>query len=292
MDFALIWLSFIIASVLATFVAFSLVVPSRIRKKPVDGREAAYKHARSWLVKAQLLWGAVVGMTGLAIGNHGLVPTGLIAFGWAPIVHRSSEISKPGRVVKEDIASKYKDSVLGVLALFAGVALMSVFTMQTMARIERHEAEEAAYNQVVTYHLDADGHKLEGDILSYPVSNLGTSISGDTYRWVERHSDGTLVTQVVKRTSANKSSFGVIVKDDLPAADTEARVERITEYKVKGADIAAGKKLCAYKSDLENLFNGLPECGDGMTRARFVKTQVIIHVPAGSADKMLPVVPE
>jgi hypothetical protein len=292
MDFALIWLSFIIASVLATFVAFSLVVPSRIRKKPVDEREAAYKRARSWLVKAQLLWGAVVGMTGLAIGNHGLVLTGLIAFGWAPIVHRSSEISIPGRLVKGDIASKYKDSVLGVLALFAGVALMSVFTMQTMARIERHEAEEAAYNQVVTYHLDADGHKLEGDILSYPVSNLGTSISGDTYRWVERHSDGTLVTQVVKRTSANKSSFGVIVKDDLPAADTEARVERITEYKVKGADIAAGKKLCAYKSDLENLFNGLPECGDGMTRARFVKTQVIIHVPAGSADKMLPVVPE
>lgn len=85
MDFALIWLSFIIASVLATFVAFSLVVPSRIRKKPVDEREAAYKRARSWLVKAQLLWGAVVGMTGLAIGNHGLVLTGLIAFGWAPM---------------------------------------------------------------------------------------------------------------------------------------------------------------------------------------------------------------
>lgn len=117
-------------------------------------------------------------------------------------------------------------------------------------------------------------------------------ISGDTYRWVERHSDGALVTQVVKKGSANKSSSGVIVKDDLPAADTEARVERITEYKVKGADIAAGKKLCAYKSDLENLFNGLPECGDGMTPARFVKTQVIIHVPAGSADKMLPVVPD
>lgn len=103
---------------------------------------------------------------------------------------------------------------------------------------------------------------------------------------MERHSDGALVTQVVKKGSANKPSSGVIVKDDLPAADTEARVERITEYKVKGADIAAGKKLCAYKSDLENLFNDLPECGDGMTRARFVKTQVIIHVPAGSADKI------
>lgn len=291
MDFALIWLSFIIASVLATLVAFSLVVPSRIRKKPVDEREAAYKRARSWLVKAQLLWGAVVGMTGLAIGNHGLVLTGLIAFGWAPIVHRSSEISKPGRVVKEDIASKYKDSVLGVLALFAGVALMSVFTMQTMARIERHEAEDAAYNQTVTYHLDADGHKLEGDILSYPVSNLGTNISGDTYRWVERHSDGALVTQIVKKTSTGKSS-GVIIKDDLPATDTEARVERITEYKVKGDDIAAGKEVCAQKYDLEYLFNRLPECREGMTQARFMKTQVIIHVPAGSADRMLPVVPE
>lgn len=291
MDFGIIWLSFIIASVVATFVAFSLIVPSRIRKKPSDEREAAYKRARSWLVKAQLLWGAVVGMTGLAIGNHGLVLTGLITVGWAPLVHRNSEISIPGRLVKEDIASKYKDSVLGVLALFAGVALMSVFTMQIMARIERHEAEDAAYNQTVTYHLDADGRKLEGDALTYPVSNLGTNISGDTYRWVERHSDGALVTQVAKKGSTDKSP-GVIVKDDLPAADTEARVERITEYKVKGDDIAAGKEVCAEKYDLEYLFNKLPECGKGMTRARFVKTRIVIHVPAGSADKMLPVVPE
>lgn len=116
-------------------------------------------------------------------------------------------------------------------------------------------------------------------------------ISGDTYRWVERRSDGALVTQVVKKGSANKSS-GVIVKDDLPDTDTEARVERITEYKVKGADIAAGKEVCAEKYDMEYLFNKLPECGKGMTRARFVKTRIVIHVPAGSADKMLPVVPD
>lgn len=289
MDFSLIWLSFVIASLIVTFVAFSWVVPSRIRKKPKEEREVAYKRARSWLVKAQLLWGAVVGMTGLAIGNHGLVLTGLIVIGWAPLVHRNSEISS-GRLVKGDIASKYMDSVLGVLALFVGVAAVSVFTIQIVGHLDQNKAEEAAYNQIVTYHLDADGRKLEGDTLTYPVSNLGTNISGDTYRWVERHSDGTLVTQVVKRTSANKSSFGVIVKDDLPAADTEARVERIAEYKVKGDDIAAGKEVCAQKYDLDNLFNRLPECGDGMTPARFVKTQVIIHVPAGSADKMLPVV--
>lgn len=59
-----------------------------------------------------------------------------------------------------------------------------------------------------------------------------------------------------------------------------------------GADIAAGKDACAQKYDLENLFNGLPECDEGMTHARFVKTRVIIHVPAGSADRMLPVVPD
>lgn len=291
MDFALIWLGFVIASIIATFVAFSLVVPLRIRKKPQDEREAAYKRAGSRLVKALLLWAAVVGMTGLAIGNHGLVLTSLIAFGWAPIVHLNSEISASGRLVKKDIASKYWDSVFGVLALFAGVALMSAFTIQIIGHIDQNKAEEAAYNQTMTYHLDADGRKLEGDTLTYPVSNLGTNISGSTYRWVERHEDGTLVTQIAKKASSGKS-FEIIVKDDLPATDTEARVERITEYKVKGADIAAGKKLCAYKSDLENLFNGLPECGDGMTRARFVKTQVIIHVSAGSADRMLPVVPD
>lgn len=33
MDFALIWLSFVIASDIAAFVAFSWVVPSRIRKE-------------------------------------------------------------------------------------------------------------------------------------------------------------------------------------------------------------------------------------------------------------------
>lgn len=290
MDFSLIWLSFVIASLIVTFVVFSWVAPLRIRKKPADEREAAYKRAGSWLVKAQLLWGAVVGMTGLAIGNHGLVLTGLIVIGWAPLVHRNSEISS-GRLVKGDIASKYMDSVLGVLALFVGVAVVSVFTIQIVGHIDQNKAEEAAYNQTVTYHLDADGRKLEGDVLTYPVSNLGTNISGDTYRWVERHSDGTLVTQVVKKGSTDKSS-GVIVKDDLPATDTEARVERITEYKVKGADIAAGKDACAQKYDPENLFNGLPECDEGMTHARFVKTRVIIHVPAGSADRMLPVVPD
>lgn len=293
MDFALIWLSFVIASDIAAFVAFSWVVPSRIRKKPVDEREAAYKRAGSWLVKALLLWGATVGVAGVMIDNPGLALAGLVAFGWAPFVHIGPEkFMGSGELLrKKTVAVRYRESVVGVLAFFVGVAVVSVFTIQIVGHIDQNKAEEAAYNQTVTYHLDADGRKLEGDVLTYPVSNLGTNISGDTYRWVERHSDGTLVTQVVKKGSTDKSS-GVIVKDDLPATDTEARVERITEYKVKGADIAAGKDACTQKYDLENLFNGLPECDEGMTHARFVKTRVIIHVPAGSADRMLPVVPD
>lgn len=71
--------------------------------------------------------------------------------------------------------------------------------------------------------------------------------------------------------------------------DTEARVERIVEYKVKGAEVAAGKEVCAVNDGYgyNRFFHALPECGEGKTRAEFSKSRTIIHIPAGSMDKMV-----
>ena len=84
--------------------------------------------------------------------------------------------------------------------------------------------------------------------------------------------------------------FEVTLKDDLPATSTEARVERIVEYKVKGAEVAAGKEVCAVNDvyGYNKFFHALPECGEGnKTRAEFSKSRTIIHIPAGSMDKMV-----
>ena len=69
----------------------------------------------------------------------------------------------------------------------------------------------------------------------------------------------------------------------------EARVERIVEYKVKGAEVAAGKEVCAVNDGYgyNRFFHALPECGEGKTRAEFSKSRTIIHIPAGSMDKMV-----
>ena len=101
--------------------------------------------------------------------------------------------------------------------------------------------------------------------------------------------DGTLATRSVQKV--NDDRYEVTLKDDLPSTDTEARVERIIEYQVKSDAIAAGKEACIYKYAPED-FGLYPRCDDGSKTVKFVKARTIIHIPAGSVDKMVPVVSE
>lgn len=148
--------------------------------------------------------------------------------------------------------------------------------------------ENARFTQPVSHYVDADDHKLEGDTHTYPISNLRISADGNTYRWVERKEDGTLHTRKTQKLTTMPSE--VIVKDDLPATDTEARVERRYEYLLDPAGIAAGHKECIFPGSAVDvtLYN---LCGRNDT-VKFVRSETVIHVPQGSGEKMLPVVAE
>lgn len=151
---------------------------------------------------------------------------------------------------------------------------------------EEQKVENARYDQTVTFHLDANENKVDTENYSYPVNSLRTNNIGNTYTWVERKEDGNLATRTVQKVPDER--YEIIVKDDLPATDTEPRVERTVEYKVKSEDTKAGKEPCALSYNNKEIANHLPSCDKNKTLAQFTKARTIIHIPVGSIDKMVP----
>jgi hypothetical protein len=183
-------------------------------------------------------------------------------------------------------AKKAYGKTLVVAILCFVVSAISIFPTSTE---DEKKAANATFDQTVTYHLDANGHKLEGETVTYPINSLRSNTNGDTYTWVERKEDGTLATRSVQKV--NDDRYEVTLKDDLPATDTEARVERIVEYQVKSDAIAVGKEACVHRYTPDS-FGLYPRCGDRSETVKFVKARTIIHIPAGTVDKMVPVVGE
>lgn len=287
MDFAIIWISFAVLSVIATLIVYGRVIPSRISKMPVDEQEKAYRRARTRFYYAQLVWLAVVLVAGIIMGNPGLVLFAIFGFGWTYLTYFIYLFSANEEIAKMDARQRYESNERDVLMLLAFAVITGLVALLINTANATQEAEDAQYNQVVAYHLDSNNNKLEGEPNTSPISNLRTSNNGNTYSWLERKGDGTLVPVSVNRGDGNL--FEVTLKDDLPATSTEARVERIVEYKVKGADVAAGKEVCAVNDGYgyNRFFHALPECGEGKTKAEFSKSRTIIHIPAGSMDKMV-----
>lgn len=190
----------------------------------------------------------------------------------------------------DDGEEEYIYSIFAAMIYFA-VALLFVLLagLQEEQKAER-EAENAQYNQTVTFHLDANENKVDTGNYSYPVNSLRTNNIGDTYTWVERKADGNLTARTVQKVP--DSTYEVTLRDDLPATDTEPRVERSVEYQVKGEEVNAGKEPCASRYDSKELTNYLPACDKDKARARLTKVRTIIHIPAGSIDKMVPVTNE
>ena len=189
--------------------------------------------------------------------------------------------------VEHDESEKVEDTYLTGLAYLA--SLLCVGLMVTM--VNGAKAEDVKFTQSVTHYVDADNRKMEGETHTYPISNLRVNPEGNTYRWVEKRSDGTLATRKAHKGSLDKP-MEVIVKDDLPATDTEARVERKYEYMLNPEEIAAGHKECispiSYEKADVTLYDS---CARNVT-VKFVRAETIIHVPAGSAEKAVPVVAE
>lgn len=186
----------------------------------------------------------------------------------------------------DDSEEAYMYSMFAAVIYFA-VAMLFVLLAGLQ---EEQQAENARYDQTVTFHLDANENKVDTENYSYPVNSLRTNNTGDTYTWVERKEDGNLTTRTVQKVPDER--YEIIVKDDLPATDTEPRVERTVEYKVKSEDTKAGKEPCALSYDNKEIANHLPSCDKNKTHAQFTKARTIIHIPAGSIDKMVPVTNE
>lgn len=182
----------------------------------------------------------------------------------------------------DDGGEAYLYSIFAAMIYFA-VVMLFVFLAGLQ---EEQKIENARYDQTVTFHLDANENKVDTENYSYPVNSLRTNNTGNTYTWVERKEDGNLTTRTVQKVPDER--YEIIVKDDLPATDTEPRVERTIEYKVKSEDMKAGKEPCALSYNSKEIANHLPTCDKNKTLAQFTKARTIIHIPAGSIDKMVP----
>lgn len=284
MDFAYIWVSITLLSCIALIVADIGFITPHIEKAPEAERGAAYTNARKKLAVALTIWGVLVGILGLIAGNIlwamiavsiGLSSAFLLYVGF---IFTTTEDET--EITTETV---YREGLRFVGGSFMLAVVIGLFPIAFKA----DQAEEAKYDQTVTYHIDSTSRKIKDGNVTSPISNLRTSIDGDTYSWLERQPDGALQPRTVKRV--NDARYEVTIKDDLPATDTEARVERTVEYKVKSEDVNTGKEICdtTYSSS-DPFINTLPKCDEGMTRAKFQKAQTIIHIPAGSAEKMVP----
>lgn len=214
----------------------------------------------------------------LALGCASTIGIGLILFRWLNLSDTELSI--------------YFKVVTGGIGIIATLTVITILTATADSLKTNQETENAKYNQTITYHIDANNHPLEGENRTYPITSLRTNRQGTSYSWIERTKDGTLTTRTIQKVSDEQ--YELTIKDDLPATDTEPRVERTVEYQVKGEEVTAGKEPCTEKYSRGDL-GTLPTCNPNnpnQTEARFTKTQTTIHIPAGSADKTITITSE
>lgn len=194
-----------------------------------------------------------------------------------------------GGVESDGITGTFFDTLFVGLIFFGALMFLAEASILSDQKKAEEAARDAKFTQPVSYYLDANDRTLDGDTHTYPISNIGVNAEGDTYVWVEKRSDGTLTT----RKSVKKVTDGhweVVVKDDLPATDTEARVERRYEYALNPEEIAEGKEACVASRIVDEDAGIYPVCKDGASTVKFVKAEAVIHIPQGSAGRMLSVV--
>lgn len=268
-----------------TFVAlFLIIIPAYISRKSKADKD--YDAEDAWGngaggIFAFLLLSTVLTFLGTFIFKHGIF---VFVAGALFLVLLIAFLLTDACTDGEDEAYIY--SIFSAMIYFA-VALLFLFLAGLQ---EEQKAENARYDQTVTFHLDANENKVDTENYSYTVNSLRANNTGNTYTWVERKEDGNLTTRTVQKVPDER--YEIILKDDLPATDTEPRVERTVEYKVKSEDAKAGKEPCALSYDNKEIANHLPSCDKNKTHAQFTKARTIIHIPAGSIDKMVPVTNE
>lgn len=275
-----IWLTAIAVTCFIFLVIFAGIIPARISNKVAKDKyykdDDAYYNAFVGIICFWIVCSAVLLIIAYIFHNAFV---GYVGFATLLIMCGGIFLfADPVNGAKK----AYGKTLLVAILCFVASAI-SIFPTSTE---ETKRVANATFDQTITYHLDANEHKLEGETVTYPINSLRSNNTGDTYTWVERKEDGTLGTRSVQKV--NNDRYEVTLKDDLPATDTEARVERIVEYQVKGGAIAAGKEACIYKYAPED-FGLYPRCDGRSETVKFMKARTIIHIPAGTVDKMVPV---
>ena len=282
------WLTAVIVTGFIFIIIFWGIVPRRINSKQL-GREAklkAWKNAISW-VSYFMLTCALATLIYSSISNNWLPTTiSLSAFAATFLL---TVLVIPSDGVDGDSSETYVGVTGFVAFYFLILTLASSAPILAAQKDAEQNAEEAKYDKTITYYMDGNNHLLEGDTHAYPVSSIRSNRAGTSYSWVERTNDGTITTRTADKPRDAK--YELTIKEDLPATDTEPRVERTLEYKVKSEDTNAGKEVCVEKR-FDGLFSPLPACDKDKTEGKLIKSRTIIHIPAGSFDKIVTVTSE
>ena len=287
MDTNTAWLVATVVSI-AAYILIPLIAVTAIVTKGWEVSRTTYVANLSLRRWARLFIAAHVVVSCVLVvffGTHWLIPHVIIAaILTTVVVTLTRDNTETGR---GEETQKAENTYLTGLIYLVALLLVGVAT----SMVNGAKAEDAKFTQPVTHYVDADNRKMEGETHAYPISNLRINPEGTTYRWVEKRSDGTLATRKVYKGSLNEP-VEVTVKDDLPATDMEARVERRYEYALNPEEIAAGHKECISPISYEKADVALyGSCARNVT-VKFVRAETIIHIPAGSAEKAVPVVAE
>lgn len=231
---------------------------------------------------------SMLGFFVLAIAT-GTMWLGLHVLGATLIALFAAFLVWAGRTESKGASDTFFDTLFVGLIFFGALIFFAEASVLYGQEKAKESARDTKFTQPVSYYLDADNHKLEGDSHTYPISNIAVNDEGDTYAWIEKREDGTLTTRKAFK-HVTDGRWEVVVKDDLPATDTEARVERRYEYMLTPEEIAEGKEVCVASRIVDEDAGIYPVCKGGVSTVKFVKAESVIHIPQGSAGRMLSVV--
>lgn len=150
---------------------------------------------------------------------------------------------------------------------------------------EGAKAENAKFNQTVTYSINPDLNKV-ADGTMYGIDSLKLNQEEGYYRWKEYLMFGGSIEKTVD-TKYDTTSEVTVVKD-LKEADAEPLVEHQVVYKLNREAIAKNKDLIhqdaeCVKGDKAWESHVFSTCkGSNIESARFVKHHYIIHIPENS----------
>lgn len=283
------WLTAVIVTGVIFIIIFWGIVPRKINSKQL-GRGAklkAWKNAINWATYFMLAC-ALATLIYSIISNNWL-PSAMSLGAFVATCVLSILVIPFDRLGEGDSSESYVGFTGFVAFYFLVLAFVSVTSVLAAHKEAEQNAKEAKYDKTITYYIDGNNHLLEGDTHTYPVSSLRSNRAGTSYSWVEHTNDGTITTRTADKPRDAK--YELTIKEDLPATDTEPRVERSLEYKVKSEDTNAGKEVCVEKR-FDGLFSPLPACDKDKTEGKLIKSRTIIHIPAGSFDKIVTVTSE